>query len=65
MKKGERVLIVDDLLATGGTVGAMIELVRKLEGDPVEAAFIVELEFLEGRKNIDIPVFSIVKYAEE
>ncbi len=65
VKKGERVLIVDDLLATGGTVGAMIELVRKLEGEPVEAAFIVELEFLEGRKNIDIPVFSIVKYAEE
>lgn len=65
VKKGERVLIMDDLLATGGTVGAMIELVRKLGGEPIEAAFIVELEFLEGKKNIDIPVFSILKYSEE
>jgi adenine phosphoribosyltransferase len=63
--KGEKVLIVDDLLATGGTVKAMIELVRKLGGEVLEAAFLVELEFLGGRKGIDVPVYSIVKYQEE
>ncbi|UCB45840.1 MAG: adenine phosphoribosyltransferase [Spirochaetota bacterium] len=59
---GEDVLIVDDLLATGGTLKAMIELIRKMGGNIVEAAFLVELEFLEGRSGIDIPLFSIVKY---
>jgi len=65
VKKGESVLIVDDLLATGGTLKAMVELVRKLGGEVVEAAFLVELEFLGGRKIVDIPVFSIVKYSVE
>ena len=60
--KGENVLIVDDLLATGGTLKAMIELIRKVEGNIVEAAFLVELEFLEGGSGIDIPLYSIVKY---
>jgi adenine phosphoribosyltransferase len=63
--KGEKVLIVDDLLATGGTVKAMIELVRKLGGEVLEAAFLVELEFLGGRQGIDVPVFSLVKYPTE
>lgn len=65
IKKGENVLIVDDLLATGGTLKAMINLVKKLGGNLLEAAFLVELEFLGGRKGVDVPVFSIVKYAEE
>jgi len=65
LKQGEKVLIVDDLLATGGTLKAMIELVRILKGDIIEAAFVVELEFLEGRKDVDIPVYSIVKFAGE
>jgi adenine phosphoribosyltransferase len=65
VERGEKVLIVDDLLATGGTVKAMIELIRKLGGVVFEAAFLVELEFLGGRKGIDVPVFSIVKYQEE
>jgi adenine phosphoribosyltransferase len=62
IEKGERVLIVDDLLATGGTLKAMIELIRKMGGEVVEAAFIVELVFLNGRKGIDVPIYSIVKY---
>jgi len=59
---GENVLIVDDLLATGGTLKAMIELVRKVGGNIIEAAFLIELEFLGGREGIQIPLFSIVKY---
>lgn len=50
---GERVLIVDDLLATGGTVCATIELVEKLQGDIVGLAFLVELTFLDGRSRLD------------
>jgi adenine phosphoribosyltransferase len=65
IRKGEKVLIVDDLLATGGTLNATVNLVRKLGGDIVEAAFLVELEFLGGRKAARVPVFSIVKYSEE
>jgi adenine phosphoribosyltransferase len=63
--KGDTVLLVDDLLATGGTLKAMIELVHKLEGDIIEAAFLVELEFLGGRRGIRIPIFSLLQYAEE
>ncbi len=63
--RGDNVLIVDDLLATGGTLKAIIELIRKLEGDIIEAAFLVELEFLGGRKEIQIPVFSLLQYANE
>jgi len=65
IQKGEKVLVVDDLLATGGTVRAMIQLARKLGAEVLEAGFLVELEFLGGRKGIDVPVFSIVKYADE
>ncbi len=65
ISSGENVLIVDDLLATGGTVGAIIELVNKLGGNIVEAAFIVELDFLKGREKLNIPVYSLVHYSEE
>jgi adenine phosphoribosyltransferase len=65
ISRGENILIVDDLLATGGTVRAMIDLVRKLGGNVIELAFLVELEFLNGRKGIEVPVFSIVKYSGE
>jgi adenine phosphoribosyltransferase len=65
VEEGDVVLIVDDLLATGGTVSAMVELVRKLGGRIEEAAFLVELAFLEGRKRLDIPVFSLLQYAGE
>jgi adenine phosphoribosyltransferase len=59
IKAGERVLLIDDLLATGGTAQASVELIRKLEGDLVEAAFLIELGFLNGRAKLgDVPVFS-------
>jgi adenine phosphoribosyltransferase len=49
---GERVLIIDDLLATGGTTNAAVELVEKLQGKVVAAAFVVELEALGGREKM-------------
>jgi len=66
-KPGARVLIVDDLLATGGTAEAAIQLVRKLEGKIVGLAFLVELEFLKGRARLEklgVEVFSLIKYAQ-
>jgi adenine phosphoribosyltransferase len=61
--KGHKVLVVDDLLATGGTVGAVIGLVEQLGGQVVEAAFMIELEFLHGRKKLaPNKVFSLIKY---
>jgi adenine phosphoribosyltransferase len=61
--KGERVLIADDLLATGGTVSAVIELVEALGGKIVECAFLTELEFLKGREKLKPhKVFSLIKY---
>ncbi len=63
IKPGQRVLIVDDLLATGGTMGATIKLIEQLGGVVVGLAFIIELEELEGRKLIgDYPVYSLIKY---
>ncbi len=65
IEKGESVLIVDDLLATGGTVRAMVELIEKTGGNVIEAAFLVELSFLQGRKKTGIPVFSLINYDSE
>jgi adenine phosphoribosyltransferase len=63
IKPGERVLIVDDLLATGGTVSAAIELVESLEGHIAGIAFLVELTFLKGREQLDgHDVFALIKY---
>jgi adenine phosphoribosyltransferase len=59
----QHVLICDDLLATGGTASAAVELVRKLGGEVVGAAFAVELSFLGGRKKLDgVDTFSLIKY---
>ena len=52
IKPGQRVVIVDDLLATGGTMEAAIKLVESLGGEVVGLSFLVELEFLNGRKNL-------------
>lgn len=52
IKPGQRVLIVDDLLATGGTIGATIELVEKLGGIVVGCAFLIELSYLNGRDKL-------------
>ena len=58
-----RVLIVDDLLATGGTASAAIELVERLGGEIVECAFIIELAFLKGRERLaPRPVHSLVPF---
>jgi len=63
LEPGTRVLIADDVLATGGTVGAAIDLVNKLGGEIVEIAFLVELTFLKGREKLaDYPVFSLIQY---
>lgn len=59
--QGERVLLVDDLLATGGTAGATLSLIRKLGAEVVAAAFVVELTDLNGRDKIEgCEVFSLV-----
>jgi adenine phosphoribosyltransferase len=60
---GHRVLIVDDLLATGGTARAGIELVQRLNGQVAACAFLIELGFLGGRKNLaPVPVHSLIRY---
>jgi adenine phosphoribosyltransferase len=60
---GERVVLVDDLLATGGTSAAAAVLIRKAGGQLLEAQFLIELEFLEGRKRLEpTPVTSFLKY---
>lgn len=59
---GQRVLIVDDVLATGGTAKATIDLVRACGGKAVCAAFLVELTGLNGRSLLDCPVYSLVRY---
>lgn len=62
-KPGDKVLIVDDLLATGGTAQAMVELVDKLGAQVYELAFLIELEDLKGRELLkDNKVYSILKY---
>jgi adenine phosphoribosyltransferase len=61
--KGQRVLIVDDLLATGGTAAATAELVRNLGGEIAGLAFVVELDFLKGREKLaNYDVFSLLHY---
>ncbi len=55
-------LIIDDLLATGGTGSAAVELIKKSKGDVCCFATLIELNFLEGRKKFDIPVESIIQY---
>ncbi|HEV7734913.1 MAG TPA: adenine phosphoribosyltransferase [Candidatus Binatia bacterium] len=58
-----RVLLIDDLLATGGTASAAIELVKRCGGDVVGCAFVIELGFLDGRKRLgDHEVHSLLKY---
>jgi adenine phosphoribosyltransferase len=63
IEPGHRVLIIDDLLATGGTAKAAIELVEKLGGHVVGAGFVIELEFLKGRERLaGYRVVSLLKY---
>lgn len=61
--RGSRVLICDDVLATGGTLAASVELVKKLGGNTIGIALLLELTEFEGRKKIaDRPVFSLVEF---
>src|SRR6202023_1306654 len=59
---GQRVVIVDDLLATGGTMEAAVKLVRQQGGTPVAGACIIELGFLNGRSKVEVPVTSMITY---
>lgn len=60
---GQRVVLADDLLATGGTISAAAELVRQLGGEIVELAFLIELSALNGRDRLKgLPVFSLIQY---
>jgi adenine phosphoribosyltransferase len=66
IKPGQRVLLVDDLLATGGTITAAAELVRRLGGIVAGYAFLIELGFLPGRSRLtDAPVHSLICYQAE
>lgn len=63
VQRGQRVLVCDDLLATGGTAAAAVELVRKLGGEVAGTGFAVELTFLHGRAKLPgVDVFSLIQY---
>jgi adenine phosphoribosyltransferase len=63
IRPGQRVIIVDDLLATGGTMEATIQLVKKLGGEIVGLTVAIELDFLKGREKFpEIDVFSLMHY---
>ncbi|HOK09511.1 MAG TPA: adenine phosphoribosyltransferase [Candidatus Hydrogenedens sp.] len=63
LKEGQRTVIIDDLLATGGTASAVKNLIEQLNAIPVEAGFVVELPALKGRDALTpLPVFSLVQY---
>ncbi len=62
VRPGQRVIILDDLLATGGTMAAAIKLARMVGGDVLAAACIIELSFLAGRQRLDVPFVSVVAY---
>jgi adenine phosphoribosyltransferase len=63
IEPGEKIILIDDLLATGGTSASAATLIAKVGGDLIEAQFLIELEFLHGRKKLDpTPVVSFLKY---
>jgi adenine phosphoribosyltransferase len=62
IQPGQRVIVLDDLLATGGTMEAAVQLCRKVGGEVVGAACIIELSFLGGRGKLDVPFESVVAY---
>jgi len=66
LKRGDHVLLVDDLLATGGTMAATAELVEQMGGNVMGAGFIIELSFLKGREKLGkYDVFSLIQYDSE
>ena len=63
VRKGEKVLLVDDLLATGGTAQAAVKLLQRIGAEIVGMAFLIELNFLEGRKHLpDLPLNALISY---
>jgi len=62
IKSGQRVVIVDDLLATGGTLEASVKLCEKVGGEVVGCCVVIELDFLIGRENLSAPCKSLVNY---
>jgi len=63
IEKGHRVLIVDDLIATGGTAAAAIQLARQAGGEVIGCSFLIELTALEGRKLLDVePIHTVIRY---
>jgi len=64
VEPGQKVVVLDDLLATGGTMAAAIELVRKVGGDVRGGAGIIELNFLNGRDRLDVPFAALISYDE-
>lgn len=63
IKPGQKVLVIDDLLATGGTIAAVNKLIESLSGEVVGCAFVIELEDLKGREKLEgYKVFSLLKY---
>lgn len=62
IKPGQRVVLLDDLLATGGTLAASVTLFRKVGAEVMGAACIIELSFLNGRSKFDIPITALMTY---
>lgn len=66
IQPGDKILLHDDLLATGGTMSAAIKLVEQLHGKIVGICFLIELSFLEGRKHLsNYDIYSLIKYNSE
>ncbi|KAH7339224.1 adenine phosphoribosyltransferase-like protein 1 [Pyrenochaeta sp. MPI-SDFR-AT-0127] len=65
VKPGQKVLVVDDIIATGGSASAAGSLVKKLGGTVVGYVFILELDFLKGRDKLDAPVYTLLASQEE
>lgn len=64
VKPGQKAIVLDDLLATGGTMAAAIGLLQRVGADVRAAAFIIELTFLNGRDKLGVPAHSMIRYDE-
>ena len=64
LQPGQKVVILDDLLATGGTLAASVELCRQAGAEVVGCGVVIELTFLNGRTQLDVPIHALVEYDE-